>query len=91
MTAAVPGFQEVVLCRVLRSKFRDSFATPLRRSDDLHLLPVVRKLFAAIEACDIRSSQRSGLGAAHRPANRNWKAETRVMTTKKDIDKSFNH
>lgn len=80
--------------RALRGVLRQrgqTLAMPLGRSDDFHLLPVIRKLSAAIEAGDVSSGQRCRLRAPFRATNGYWKAVVRVSASKNDIDQFCNH
>src|SRR5579863_7363082 len=71
------------LCRAL--------AMAVGRGDDLHLLPVVGKLLAAIEARHIGSGQSCGLGAARCPANGNGKAVAGMPAAEKCVHQLCNH
>ena len=75
-----------VLCQ-----FGQAFPVTLRRSDHFHVLPVVGKLFAAIEAGDIGSCESRGLRAPFRAANGYGEAVASVPATKKCIDQFCNH
>jgi hypothetical protein len=79
-----------VLCGVLR-QFRQMCTVFFGRSDDLHLLPVVREFFSAIEADDIGSRQSSSLGAAHCSTNGYGKAIVSVPAAKQNVDQFLNH
>lgn len=81
----------VVILRGVLGQFRQALAMTLGRGDDFHLLPVVGKLFTAIETSNVRSGQSCGLGAARCLANGNGKAVARMAATEKCIDKSCDH
>src|ERR1035438_3332724 len=63
----------------------------LGRSDDFHFLPVIGKLFAAVEAGDISSGESGRLRAPFRAANGDRKAVASVPAAKKCIYQFFNH
>jgi hypothetical protein len=78
------------LRNLIRSK-RGCVLAPLsRRSDDLHLLPVVRKFSSTIQASHVGSGQRGGLWALSLPTNRYRKAEPGMPATKKHV-KQFSY
>jgi hypothetical protein len=79
------------MLRCVFRKLSQAFAMTLRRSDDLHLLPIIRKLFAAFEAHHVRSREHCGLRSPFCVANRYWKAVAGVPTAKKNIQKFSNH
>ena len=81
---------KVKLRGVLR-QFGETLAVTLRRSDDLHLLPVIGKLSAAIETSDIRSGQSRSLGPARGSANAHRKAVTGVFASKNCIYQLCDH
>src|SRR5579864_232707 len=64
---------------------------PLRRSDNLHLLPIVGKLAAAFETNHVSPGQSCSLGTARGPAKRNWEAVARMPTAENRIEQSCNH
>ena len=72
-------------------QFRQLLAMALGGSDDFHLLPIVGELLAAIEANDVCSRQRSGLGAAHCPTHGHRKAVSSMPASEKRIEEFFNH
>ena len=73
----LPNSSEDALGGVL-GQFGQALAMTLGGSNDLHLLPVIRKFFTAVEASDVSSGQSSGLGAARCPTNGYRKAIVRV-------------
>ncbi len=72
-------------------QFPQMFAVLFWRSDDLHFLPVVRKLSATIKACDIGSRQSGGLGTARCSAIGYWKAEAGMLAAKNCFNKFCEH
>jgi len=63
----------------------------LGRGDDLHFLPVVRKLFAAIQTADVSARERRSRGAASGAAHSDGKAVAGVSATKKDVHQLSDH
>jgi hypothetical protein len=68
--------------RCVLGQFGETLAMLLRRRDDPHLLPVVRKFLATVQTCDVRSGQTRGLGAARFSANGYWETIARVLAPK---------
>jgi hypothetical protein len=71
-------------------QFGNALAMTLGRSDDSHFLPVIRKLFPAIQTSNIGSRESGGLGAA-RSAHRYWKAVTSMRATEQSVDQFSDH
>jgi len=61
------------------------------RRDYSHLMPVVGKLFATIEASNISSGESACLGTACCSSNSDRKAVTSVFATKEKVDQFCNH
>lgn len=78
------------LRRVL-GQFCQMFSVPLGGSDDLHLLPVIRKFFSAVETDYIGSGQRGSLGAMRRATHGYGEAIVRVFAPEHSIDQFSNH
>lgn len=76
--------------RLLGGHCGQARAVPLGRCDDLHFLPIIGKLSAAIEAGDIGSSESRSLRAA-RSAYSARKTVIRVPAAEKRIDQFVNH
>lgn len=57
----------------------------------LHLLPVVRKFSAAIQASYVGSGQCAGLRPARGAPKRHWEAVTRVSATENRVNQFCNH
>ena len=66
---------------------RGHFGGMLTRTHQLHLLPIVRKLFAAIEAHYICACHLRGRRTAVIP-RRKWEANVFVPTTEEQIDQT---
>ncbi len=79
------------ILRGVLGQLSQSFAMPLRRSDDLHLLPVVGKFSPTIEADDVGTSQHCSRGAMCSTANCYRKAIVRVPATKHCIYQFCDH
>ena len=76
--------------RGVLGQFGQMLAMAFRRSDDLHLLPVIRKFSAAIETGHIGSGQRCSLRTARCSANRDRKAVAGVPAAEKSVQQSGN-
>ena len=72
-------------------KLCQSFAMALRQGDDLHLLQVVRKLSAAIQANDVSTSQICSRGTMCGTAIRYRKAIAVMPATKNCLYQSCDH
>src|SRR5450631_2574366 len=80
--------------RALRGVLRQRgqiLAMTLGRSDDFHLLPVIRKFSATIETCYVSSRQSCGLRAPFRATDGYGKAVVTVSASKNCIDQFCNH
>src|SRR5207302_7446518 len=83
--------QSVLRLRGVLGQFGEPLPMTLRRSDNLHLLPVVRKLSTAVQTSHVGSRQCRGWGTALSTTNRYWKAIASVPATEKRIDQFGDH
>jgi hypothetical protein len=78
------------LCDML-CQFRAPLTIALRRSDHLHLLPVVGKFFAAIQTGNVGAGQNGGLRTRPSPANSDWETVPRVSAAEEHIHQFSEH
>ena len=67
-------------------QFSQVLPMTLDGSDDLHLLPVVGKFFATIQAHDVGTREGSRRVATRPRTNRNGKTAMRVPTTEASVE-----
>ena len=85
------NFCVAALGHLLGSECSNVLASFSRRSDNLHLLPIVRKFPATIQAGYVGPGQRSGLGAARRASDGHWKTVTGMSATENCVKHSCHH
>src|SRR5712691_9175975 len=62
-----------------------------RRSDDLHLLPVIGELSAAVQTCDVRARELRRRTATGSGPNRDRKSIMRMSATKEIVEQLGDH
>jgi len=72
-------------------QFCEMLSVALGGRDDLHLLPVVRKFFSAVETDDVGSGQHGSLGAVRSATHCNREAIMGVFAAEYGIDQFSNH
>src|ERR1700680_1504258 len=64
---------------------------PLWRCNDLHLLPVVREFFAALQTSNVGAGQAGGLRTPRGAPDRYWETIARVIATENCVKQLYKH